>query len=315
MRKTFFVWVPFTGLGLYGGFRGNRWLKNRITIFKKFVVSSLVAQTDQDFVLWIGWRPEERTNKHVQELYTWLAENTQFKVVFTYGGLCMWDDKYPDDIARDRLQEAFRRTLPTLMDFAPDCEEIQVLLQPSDDMYDYRTIEDMKQKFAEFPELQAIGYKKGYITNYHSKEVLEYNPTTNPPFFAYRIPREIFFDPGKHMTYISTKTDEGKYKAGTPYPSHEWIPNAFRMAFLDRRGFMVGTHGENISTHFNHPFGGAKMDSSVLRLFGIYNEPPLHLPVSIRKMILRKLPFSTQKKLRYVFGEKLFHRIYEFLRS
>ena len=32
------IYCPFTGLGLYNGFRGNRWLKNRIKIFKEFVV-------------------------------------------------------------------------------------------------------------------------------------------------------------------------------------------------------------------------------------------------------------------------------------
>jgi hypothetical protein len=313
------AWTPFTGLGLYGGFRGNRWLRNRIKIYKQFVVSSLLNQTDQDFIIWIQWRPEERTNQYVKELETWLRANTPYKVVFTYGGLCFWDDKYPNEVARERLTVALKKTLPDLLDVTADCEDICVLLVPSDDLYGEKTIEASKRFLNENREYEAIGFTKGYITNYHTKEVLEYNPNTNPPFFAVRFPRNVFFDPGKHLKYISTKVDEGQYKAGTPYPSHEWIPNAFKMAFFENRGFMVGTHGENISTHFNHPFGGRRIEGEerlkVLKEFGILNSATLELPKSYRKALLRKLPYKYQRKLRFIFGERLFNRIYQYLRN
>lgn len=314
MKSITLAWTPFTGLGLYNGFRGNRWLRNRIKIYKQFVVASLLNQTDRDFVIWVAWRPEERTNPYVQELESWLKANTPFKIVFTYGGLCFWDDKYPPEVARERLALALHKTLPDLMDVTEDCDEIQVLLVPSDDLYDKITVASVKLAFQNNPELQAVGFQKGYICNYHTKEVLEYNPNTNPPFFAVRYPRGVFFDPGKHMTYISTKEDQGQYPKGTPYPSHEWIPNAFKMAFFEGRGFMVGTHGENISTHFNHPFGGAKVEG-VLERFGISETATLELPRSIRKSILRKLPHKWQKRLRFIFGEKIFNRLYNFLRN
>ena len=72
-KMTHFLHVPWTGLGLYGGFRGNRWLKNRIQIFKQFVVPSLLAQTEQNFILWCAFRHEERDNPLVKELKKYLA--------------------------------------------------------------------------------------------------------------------------------------------------------------------------------------------------------------------------------------------------
>lgn len=318
MKTTFLAWTPFTGLGAYGGFRGNRWLRNRIKIFKQFVIPSLQGQTDQDFIHWVAWRPEERNNPHVKALEAYMKGLSGYRFIFTYGGLCMWDDKYPDDVARLKLTHALHRTIPDLMDVI-DGNEVQVLLVPSDDMYDRLTVQDVKKSFADHEELQAIGFKKGYICNYHTKEILEYNPNTNPPFFAARFPRDTFLDTQKHLNYISTKTDEGKYKAGTPYPSHEWIPNAFRMAFLDRRGFMVGTHGENISTHFNHPFGGRKIEgierTMLLDQFGILDVDKLDLPLSVRKAVIRRLPYRWQRKFRYWLGERLFQRFYHFIRN
>lgn len=321
MKTTFLAWTPFTGLGAYGGFRGNRWLRNRIKIFKQFVIPSMQNQTDRNFIHWIAWRSEERYNPHVRGLESYMRKLNNYPFVFTFGGLCFWDDKYEDKEARARLTMALHRTLPELMPvISDDTTEIQVLLVPSDDLYEAHTIQSMRAHFAEFPDIQAIGFTKGYICNYNTSEILEYNPNTNPPFFAARFPKEIFCDVHKHLDYISTKTDQGKYKAGTPYPSHEWIPNAFKMHFFLERGFMVGTHGENISTHFNHPFGGTPILPGVARSmklkdFGIYNSGVLALPVSVRKWIIRRLPHKWQRKLRYLFGEKLFQRFYNFIRN
>jgi len=310
--------TPFTGLGLYGGFRGNRWLRNRIQIFKQFVIPSLQNQTDTGFIHWVTWRPQEKDNPLVQDLYHYMIK--QYRTVFTFGGLCFWDDKFEDKEAREKLALALRRTLPELsnkLGRSADVDEIQVLLVPSDDLYSMTTIRTIKSIFEDDKNINAVGFTKGYICNYHTKEVLEYNPTTNPPFFAARFPRKVFFDAQEHMNYISTKKDEGKYPAGTPYPSHEWIPNAFNLKVLPYRGFMVGTHGENISTHFNHPFRGQKPydQEGILSLFGINDVPNLKLPLSLRKKIMRRLPYKVQRKLRYIFGEKLWNTLYQFLRN
>lgn len=318
MKNTFLFYCPFTGLGNYGGFRGNRWLRNRITVFKQFVIPSLLNQTDRDFVHWIQWRPEERGNRYVLELERYLKEIPNYRFVFTYEGLCFWDDKLTDEEARVKMATNLRRTLPALFDYTPDSEEIIMMLSPSDDLYDKMTVESVRLAFKD-KNIQAVSYTKGWITNYFTKELLEYNPKTNPPFFAMKFPRETFFDVGKHMNYLSLKQDVGKYKKGTPYPSHEYIGECLNTAYLEGRGFLVGTHQENISTHFNHPYGGQRVDGwdrdVLLDRFGILTAPNLELPVSIRKMILRRLPYRVQRKLRYIFGELLFNRLYNYLRN
>ncbi len=316
MRSKMIVYTPFTGLGLYGGFRGNRWLKNRIQIFKQFVIPSLLNQTDRDFVHWISWRPEERSNRYVKELGVYLGTIPNYRFVFTFDGIAFWDDKFEDDVARERLFNSLYKSLPNLLDHVPDCDEVYWLLQPSDDCYHTLTVESVKKAFME-QGIQAVCYQNGYLCNYNTLELLEYNPKTSPPFHAIKFPRATFFDPGKHLTYISLKEDAGEYKKGTPCPSHEYLPKCLNTGYFQGRGFLVGTHGENISTHFNHPYGGAKITEpdQILDKFGILNSEPLKLKISVRKWVMRRLPYRAQRKLRYIFGEKLYSRFYEFIRS
>lgn len=305
--------VPFTGLGLYGGFRGNRWLRNRIAVFEKFVVPSLLNQTDRDFIVWIAWRREERYNKYVQELFWRLDHIPNLNVVFTYGGVPLFDDKYEDEVARTRLYQAMKESSPDLMDAVGDCDDIYMLIQPSDDLYDRFTVESVKKAFKE-TNAQAVVFLKGFLCNYNTLETVEYNPNTIPPFAAIKFSRKVFFDPAGFVNYLGLKKDCGKYKKGLPYPSHEYLADCLNTVPFEGRGFLVGTHGENISTHFNHPFGGAKVEG-ILDSFGIGGAEPLVLPLSFRKWMMRKLPYRWQRKLRYIFGEKIYSRIYNWIRN
>lgn len=311
------MYVPFTGLGLYGGFRGNRWLKNRVEIFKQFVVPSLQAQTNQEFVVWISWRREERSNKIVVELEQYLiAVFGKTRVAFTFAGVCFYDDKYEDKEARERLIHAVHYSLPNLLDFIGGAEYVFMTIQPSDDLYHCTAVEGIHKLFNAYPKFQAVGFSKGYICNYNNKEVSEYNPTTNPPFYTIKFPYDIFTEPYQHTEFTSLKKDSGKYKAGTPLPSHEYVGECLAYGTVgDLRGFMVGTHGENISTTYVHPFKGEIVNAYVLKDFGIYDVPNCAIRFSLRKKILRKLPHPVQRKLRFIFGEKIWQGIYNFLRS
>ncbi len=308
MKSKFLVCVPFSGLGLYNGFRGNRWLKNRIKIFKQFVVPSLLAQTDRDFVLWVAWRAEERINVYVQELNRYLILKG-LPHIFTYSGVPFFDDKYPDEEARERLFQTLKGAMPQLLEFISDCEEVHWLLQPSDDIYHVKTVQSVKAAF-ENPEIQAVGYQKGYIMNYNTLEVKEYNPKTNPPFFAIKFPRNTFIDPGKHMSYTG------------PYKSHEYIGEKLKMGHFEDRGFIVGTHFDNISTGFDNPYAGETVQDVNPADFGLVGVQPLPLPPwSINKAIFNSLPHQVKRKLRFWSGEKkwvlrpLFAVIYNGLRS
>lgn len=298
-----FMHVPFTGLGLYGGFRGNRWLRNRIAVFKQFVVPSLKAQTVQDFTLWIAWRREEADNTYVHDLNRYLREVFgDDRVVFTFGGLCFWDDKYDDETAHQRLIMSLHQSLKELVNWVGDVKEVIMTIQPSDDCYRMDMVEKIQKLFRD-TDFNGAGFTKGFLMNYQTGELKEYNPKTNPPFFSIRFPKEVFIDPLKHAKWTG------------PYKSHEYLPDHVKYISIDERGFIVGTHGENVSTHFNHPYGGAEVSKETLAQFGLALVEPIKIRYSIRKAIMRRLPYRVQRKLRYIFGEKFYSRIYNFLRN
>jgi hypothetical protein len=302
-----FLYCPWTGLGLYNGFRGNRWLRNRIKVFKQFVIPSLKNQVNKNFVLWCGWRREEKYNRYVRELITYLDEIKEFKTIHTFHGVCFWDDKYSDVEARNRLLTSLHGSIGELLDTIGEVDYVYMTIQPSDDCYDNNLVEGIQGLFKEALAMEAFGFTKGYIMDYRTKELAEYNPTTNPPFFTIKFPRDIFIDPLKHANYTG------------PYKSHEYVGDKLAYGQIDERGFLVGIHGENISTVFNHPFRGRKIEGEekdrILKSFGISDVPPLKIKVSVRKWLLRKLPHKVQRKLRYLFGEKIFQKFYEFLRG
>lgn len=302
------MYVPFTGLGLYGGFRGKRWLRNRVKIFCQFVVPSLLSQSSQNFIIWVSWRHEDRNLEEVQSLKTYLE--TLFgreRVVFTYSGVCFWDDKHPDDVARLRLINAIHGSTGALLNILGECDEVLMTIQPSDDCYSLRSVEQIQKYFHELPDIQALGFKQGYVMDYTTLTVAEWNPNTTPPFFTIRFKKDVFSNPLSHVEYTG------------PYKSHEYIGDKLKLGLFEERGFLVGTHGENISTVFTHPFRGKILEGQekeeTLKAFGLNQTPPLKLKISLRKALMRKLPHGWQRKLRYWFGERMYAKIYEFIRS
>lgn len=305
-KVNHFLYTPFTGLGLYGGHRGKRWLKNRIKIFKQFVLPSLLAQTNKNFVLWVSWRYEDKGDKIINEFEEYLKQ--YLPVVFTYSGVCFWDDKYPDKEAEARLVNAIHGSVGELTNHMNDSDTILMTIQPSDDCYKSTMVEEMQKMFKE-TDYQCIGYKKGYVMDYNNWRLSEWNPTTTPPFYTIKFDRESFgiHHPKKHLEYTG------------PYKSHEYVKDYLKALYLDDRGFVVGTHGENISTIFNHPFTGHEYlgdnITEILKGYGIHGVEPLKLGLSLRKIIMRKLPHKWQRKLRYLFGEKFAAKIYDWIRA
>jgi hypothetical protein len=299
------MYVPWTGLGLYGGFRGNRWLKNRIKVFKQFVLPSLEVQTNQNFAVWCSWRPEEKSNPYVKELMNYMeawGDLCNIRVIHTFHGVCFWDDKYTDDQARNRLASAIHGSVGELYNHIGEADTILMTIQPSDDCYNSYAVEEIQNLF-KITDLQAVGYKHGYMMDYIKGEVSEYNPTTNPPFFTIKFPRNIFTDPLAHMEYTG------------PYKSHEYVGDKLNYFQIPKRGFLVGTHSENISTVYSHPFRGQVVERAILREFGLYDTSNLEIRTSIRRAILKRLPWKIQRKIRYWIGERFWQGLYEFLRG
>ena len=306
--------MPLLGLGLYNGYRGERFLRNRIKIIKQFVVPSLLNQTNKNFTLWISVRHEDKRNKQIQELKEYFDAIKDFKTIFTFHGLCFYDDKYEPKEARNRLLGSLHDSIGDILDTIGEVDYVYMTIQPSDDIYHRNAVMGIQTIFRK-TNLQAFGFSRGYIMNYLTKEIAEYNPNTNPPFYTIKFPRDIFTDPLKHAEFTSLKKDVGQYKKGTPLPSHEYVGDCLNYGTIKERGFIVGIHQDNISTTFNHPFRGEMVDKEVLKDFGLYDVPVLKLKLSIRKWLFMKLPHKVQKKLRYIFGEKIWQKLYNFIRS
>lgn len=308
MTYKHLLYCPWTGLGLYNGFRGDGWLRNRIRIFTQFVIPSIQNQSVENLTLWCSWRPEEKNNPIVKELITYLKGIKEFDTVHTFHGVCFWDDKYNDEVARDRLLTSLHGSLAELTDTIGDVDNVYMTLQPSDDMYSGDAML-MIRNTLEKKDVQAAGFKHGYVINLQTKKVAEWNPKTNPPFFTIKFPRAIFLDPLSHFNHTG------------PYKSHEYVGEKLKYVQLEYRGFMVGTHSENISTVFDHPFRGADAHFEVLEHFGIAETQFLRLEMTMRRVIFNKLPYKAKRKLRFLAGEKkwllrpIFAVIYNWLRG
>ena len=296
------MYMPLTGLGLYGGHRGNRWLKNRIKIFKQFVLPSLLSQTNKNFILWASARHEDRHDPIMRDFQRFLE--SVIPVVFTYSGTCFWDDKYPDIIAKERLVVALHGSLGDVINVIGDVDTVLMSIQPSDDCYQKTMVEDMQRIFSEKPDIQVLAYKNGYVMDYINGRIAEWNPATNPPFFTIKFPRDIFVDVFKHLEYTG------------PYKSHEYIVDYLKELSLYERGFLVGTHTSNISTVFNHPYTGDSVPLDVLENFGLQDVQNLETSFSIREWLFHKLNYQVKRKLRY-WAEKnnIIGMIYNFIRS
>ena len=228
-----FFYTPFTGLGLHNGYRGDDWFRHRIGIFKNYTLQGLLNQTNRDFTHWISFRPQEKENPLVWGLHDYLGKWKDYKFIFTFGGLCFWDDKYPNDSLLERLGT----TLPLLKSFADDKKAVYMTIQPSDDIYHKEAVEIIQSE--PYAPRKALCFAHGYIHSIKTERLAEWNPTFpeySPPFYTLMFPSGVFLNPQQHFDYY------GLFK------SHEDIPKIFNYKRLSDGKFCVLTHGQNIST-------------------------------------------------------------------
>ena len=90
--------------------------------------------------------------------------------------------------------------MPDLLNAIGECQDVLMTIQPSDDCYHKEAVGEF-QYILKAKKVQAVGYEKGYVANYLTKELREWNPNTSPPFYTIKFPRKIFMDPHQHMTY------------------------------------------------------------------------------------------------------------------
>lgn len=268
------IYTPFTGVGLHGGMRGQKWLKERIEIFKESNLKSLLNQSDKSFVHWISFRPEERNNKLVRELDEYLTK-IHYAHLFTFDGLMYHDDKFtefnvktivrnfsmmlwdcwrykqfknPFEIIKYSFQNKnktlFKRvekSLTFLKQFFPQADWVYLTRIDSDDMFHKDVMKLIKETMNRvYPKSnRALVMNKGYILHKQTGQVADWDPPTNPPFHTIIFPFKIFFDALAHIGYYKN------------YRSHESIREIFDCISLPDQNYLYLTHGKNISTYWN----------------------------------------------------------------
>jgi hypothetical protein len=171
-----------------------------------------------------------------------------------------------------------------------EVDEVLMTIQPSDDMYHPNAFKLFRKALS--GDAQLARFNQGYVIDYQKKDIREWNPTTHPPFFTMKFPRAVFLDPLKHFNYSG------------PYKSHEYVGDNLSCAELPERGYMVGTHSENISTVFDHPFTGKAVPRIVEIDWSLDYILPLVIDQSLRRKLFNKFPYRVKRKLRYLAGEK-----------
>lgn len=278
------IYIPFTGVGIFGGFRGQQWFIKRIEIFKQYTLKSLLNQTNKNFVVWISFRARERNNPLVQELEVYLNA-INFPFVFTFDGLMYADDRYfPHfknrlpffkrvvrgcwrskkfnlyamyEVLQDKnasLQKRVENSLNVLKPIFARADFVYMTRIDSDDMFHKDTMQEIQETR---PQYKAVTIPKGYVYNRITRELSTWDPTTNPPFHTIIFPYDVFFDAEKYVEYL------GEYR------THEDVVKLYDHKKIKKRLYCVLTHSWNISTAYSHRFRGMKCKNNILKNFGI----------------------------------------------
>jgi hypothetical protein len=287
MNNVHLIYIPMTGVGLYGGYRGDAWYKERISVFKEYTLKNLQSQTNQNFLIWMSFREQEEFNPLTAELANYMKD-LGVRYVLTFDGLMYYDDKFSDgfmnkaknigrcvrDWVRNNrsfvdvmggigeiyinknktLESRLRHSLSVLEPICKDAPWITVTRVDSDDMFHKQAVEII-QKCDPFHG--ALVCKKGLIYNTETNELAEWNPPTNPPFHTIFFEHDTFFNSKRYLDYFKN------------FKSHEDIPKIFQSVVLPDYFYCVTTHNpkNHISTIWNHPFRGKLLDPDLIHDF------------------------------------------------
>ena len=260
MRNSFLhiIQTIFTGKEDTKNVFDRTWLENRIEIFKKFTLKSLLNQTNKNFLHWFIFRPEEEEEILVQNLAKFLKE-LDYNFVFTFFSTPYFNEKQSEDVVKS-LPERLEKSLEIVKKFYNNEDAVYLTVIDSDDLYYKEAIAEIQKYDYEFK--RALYFSKGYVLDIPTKKLAAWNPTTCPPFYTIFHPAEIFFDAKEHL----------KYKRGLIF--HKHIPKVFNAISLEGRKFIYGIHGLNDTTRWGNPYRGQEypdeeIKRSILKDFGI----------------------------------------------
>ncbi len=266
--------VPFTGVGVGGGFKSQRWFEHRADIFKNYTLKSLANQQNKDFMLWLWFRPEERDNPVTAQIREML-DDSNLNYCMSFEGLLYHDDKFTTQNLKTKLRnfakmvwdgysekdlkplsqiwkytwEEKNKTLPDRLErglkdiqaaMGTDYDWVYLTRLDSDDMLHAEATNLIQSRPPGYRK--ALVMDKGYMYNTVTTQLAEWLPPTNPPFHTIVFSANIFFNPREHLSYY------GAFK------SHEDIPKVFTAETLDLYKYCVTAHGgDHISTAWDVP--------------------------------------------------------------
>lgn len=271
--NTHVIYIPFTGVGVGGGFRSNKWFAHRIKIFKEYTLKSLINQSNKNFLLWVSFRPEEKSNSLVNEIREAL-DCSALNYALTFDGLMYHDDKFTFPTLKTKARnflkmlwdcyhaqewkplsqlwkytwEEKNKTLPDRLAHSlqsiKQClggedEWIYMTRLDSDDMLHHEAVALIQSRAPGYRK--ALVMDKGYMYNVVTGQLGEWLPPTNPPFHTIVFPASVFFSAKAHLEYYGS------------FRSHEDIPRVFSCETLDLYQYCVTFHAKHISTAWEVP--------------------------------------------------------------
>jgi len=234
------VYTPFTDLG---GFNpDNKWLLNRIRIFKQYTQESLENQPTK-FLHLMSFRKEDEYNPIMANF----CSDLSFYPLFS--GLLYYDDRFSEQSEKNRRLAERLDSLKVLENECKNADWIYFTRLDSDDMFAWNAFEEIMSQKPK--EKTAFIFQNGYIYNHETDEMAGYNPDTCPPFYTICFPKDIFFDGKKHAEYMKG------------WKSHEDTTKIFKPVYLSDRKYCVVIHGQNTSTTWTHRFKGNAVDNKL----------------------------------------------------
>lgn len=253
-----FIYVPFTGLGRFEGYRGDEWFKNRIRIFRDYTLKSLLGQTQKDFILWCSFRPQEKENPLIKELENILKESG-LQYVLTFDGIMMWDDRGVEH--NDDLIPRMEKSIGVIKSLVEGKEWVYITNFSSDDLLSRCAVEEIQNKKPK--NKKALFFLKGYIYNTQTGQLADWNRDTSSAQYTIIYPIEVILDAKKWFDYEMNCLK-----------SHEDIPTCFVAEQLKNNMYCCTTNGWNISTVWQNVFRGQEIyyeddKKAILQNFGI----------------------------------------------
>ena len=212
----------------------DRWINERIFLFKKYTLASLLNQTNKNFLHWICFRNH---NPKWDELADYL-KSINYNFVFTYNGQCHWDDRSDQN---PTLEKRFAKSLEALKPHIEGKKWVYYTLLDSDDMFMKDAVELIQQQEPEMGK--SLVFQKGYAINHQTKELADWF-CVSPPFYTIIYPAETFLDPKEKFLY----------EVGLN--SHEDAVEIFRATIMPENKYSYLIHSYNKSTSWEHKFRG-----------------------------------------------------------